>query len=145
MTFYDYKVTPAPKQLKRIKGMSSTADLFSATLAEAINAAARDGWEYVRAESLPVTETKGWFRRGAEVIETVLVYRRPRESLGPRLASTRADAASAVGIEVEPRVAAVERPVAQPSGMRREPRIGDVAEPATPPRSAPRLGPADQF
>ncbi len=46
MTFYDYKVTPAPKQLKRIRGVSATADLFAATLAEAINAAAREGWEY---------------------------------------------------------------------------------------------------
>lgn len=147
MTFYDYKVTPAPKQLKRIKGISSTAELFAATLSEAINLAARDGWEYVRAESLPATEARGWFRRGAEVIETVLVFRRPRETLGPRLASARAEPAPAVGIEVEPRVAAVERPATsgQPTVARREPWIAETAEAATPLRGAPRLGPADQL
>lgn len=145
MTFYDYKVTPAPKQIKRIKGVSGTAELFAATLSDAINAAARDGWEYVRAESLPATESGGWFRRGAEVIETVLVFRRPRETLGPRLASARQpEPAPAVGIEVEPPRAPVERPPTL-AGPRREPRIGEAAEVAAPFRAGPRLGPADKL
>ena len=53
MTFYDYKVTPAPKRVKRARGGGSTAEAFAATLSEAINAAAREGWEYVRAEDEP--------------------------------------------------------------------------------------------
>jgi hypothetical protein len=142
VTYYEYKVAPAPKRLKRVKGVSATADLFAATLAEAINAAAREGWEYVRAESLPAEEAGGWFRRGAEVIETVLIFRRPRETLGPRLASARPElAAEADG----PRLGAVERPV--PAAMRREPRLADAVPAAeavpTPLRPAPRLGPAD--
>ena len=126
MTFYDYKVVPAPKQLKRIKGVSATAELFAATLAEAINEAAREGWEYVRAESLPATEASAAGSAAAsEVIETVLVFRRPRESLGPRLASARAEPAPDGRHRVEPAASPrVARPAhaARPSGRRaREP------------------------
>lgn len=162
MTFYDYRVTPAPKEVKRTRG-GSTAEAFSATLAEAINAAAREGWEYIRAETLPAEEPRGWFRPGAEVIETMLIFRRPRESLGPRLAAARLEP-EADG----PRLGAVERPVervadrqgeraveraaeraarpAMPAPQRREPRLGDAVEGAKPMRpGGPRLGPADQF
>jgi hypothetical protein len=158
MTFYDYKVAPAPRQVKRTRG-GSTAEAFSATLAEAINAAAREGWEYIRAETLPAEEPRGWFRRSAEVIETVLIFRRPRESLGPRLAAARVEP-EADG----PRLGAVERPVervadrhaerpteratrpAMPAPLRREPRLGEAVEGATQVRpGGPRLGPADQF
>lgn len=149
MTFFDYKVIPAPKRLKRIKGVSSTAELFSATLAEAINAAAREGWEYLRAETMPASEAGGWFRRGAEVIETVLVFRRPRETLGPRLAAARADEGRVPGIEAEPpRLSPGEGTAGErftPSPLRREPRLGEGGEGATSLRPAPRLGPADQL
>lgn len=157
MTAYDYKVTPAPKRMKRVKGIKTTAELFSMTLAEAINAAARDGWEYVRAESLPATEEGGWFRRPVEVIETVLIFRRPRETLGPRLAAAKADPAPALGLGPV-RIGAPERPLterlaperaiperAAPATLRREPRLGEQQEAATPLRSTPRLGPADQI
>ncbi|MBA3325127.1 MAG: hypothetical protein H0T41_07670 [Rhodobacteraceae bacterium] len=150
MTFYDYKVTPAPKRLKRIKGVRSTAELFSATLAEAINAAAREGWEYLRAESLPAEEAGRWFRRGSEVIETVLIFRRPRETLGPRLAAAKSGTAQDHDPEAV-RLGVDERPVpdraperAQPSILRREPRLGDAQDDPAPLRPAPRLGPADR-
>ena len=52
MTHYDYKVVPAPKRAKRVKGLHAPEELFAATLAEAINEVARQGWEYVRAETL---------------------------------------------------------------------------------------------
>lgn len=157
MTSYEYKVTPAPKRMKRVKGVKTTADLFSLTFAEAINAVAREGWEYVRAESLPAIEEGGWFRRPVEVIETVLIFRRPRETLGPRLAAGKADPAPAQGLGPV-RIGAPERPLterlaperaiperAAPATLRREPRLGEPQEAATPLRSTPRLGPADQI
>jgi len=136
MTVYEYKVTPAPRRLKRVRGVSSTAELFAATLAEAINVAAREGWEYVRAESLPAEESRGWFRRSAEVIETVLIFRRERETLEPRL--------SGAGYEEgdTPSLGTVERPVERM--LRREPRFAEAAEPELGVRRhAPRLGPAE--
>jgi hypothetical protein len=59
MTYYDYKVIPAPKRAKRVKGVHGTEDLFALTLTEAINEVARQGWEYVRAEHLPAEAPRG--------------------------------------------------------------------------------------
>jgi hypothetical protein len=162
MTVYEYKVAPAPKRLKRVRGVSSTAELFAVTLAEAINVAARDGWEYVRAESLPAEQAGGWFRRGAEVIETVLIFRRPRETLGPRLAAARPEPegeGARLGPVERPVERHPERPAERPlertaerraperpslAPLRREPRLGgEPSGAATPLRPGPRLGPAD--
>jgi hypothetical protein len=73
---YEYRVVPAPKQLRRRKGVSSNAELFATTLAECINAEAQEGWEYVRSESLSAEGPSGWFRRAAIVEETMLIFRR---------------------------------------------------------------------
>lgn len=75
---YEYRVVPAPKRLRKIKGMHSTPELFAATLTDAINAEARQGWEYVRAESMAAEGPSGWFRRGRVVEETMMIFRRPR-------------------------------------------------------------------
>lgn len=144
MTFYDYKVIPAPKQLKRVKGVRSGAELLSVTLADAINAVAREGWEYVRAEVLTAQEEGGFLRRGVEVVETVLVFRRPRESLGPRRATHGPAAASPPRSPTEsdaPERPAPDRGIATP--LRREPRLSDGPDTGAPLRPAPRLGPAD--
>jgi hypothetical protein len=143
MTFYDYKVAPAPRELKRLKGVSSTDELFAATLSDAINAAAREGWEYLRAEILPATERRGLFRRGGDVSATVLIFRRPRESLGPRLAAAAAFETAPAPEAGGPRLGIVERPV--PTALRREPLLADDDDDASPLRAAPRLGPADQL
>jgi len=101
MTHYDYKVIPAPKKVKRVKGVSGPEELFAVTLTDAINEVARQGWEYVRAERLPAETPRGWLRAPVAEEQAVLVFRRPREQLGPRLASTR-EAAPTVGLPPEP-------------------------------------------
>lgn len=133
MPVYEYKVMPAPRQAKKVKGVRGAAELFAHTLAEAINVAARDGWDYVRAETLPAEAPAGWFRRGARSEETVLIFRRERgESLEPRLSLPREEAAG-------PRLGAVDRPV--PAAPRREPRL--LEEEEAPVLRGPRLGPAE--
>ena len=62
MTYYDYKVVPAPRRAKKVKGVHGAEELFALTLTEAINELARQGWEYVRAEHLPAEAPRGWFR-----------------------------------------------------------------------------------
>ena len=62
MTHYDYKVVPAPTRAKRMKGVQRREELFALTLTEAINEVARQGWEYLRAETLPAEAPRGWFR-----------------------------------------------------------------------------------
>ena len=53
MNHYEYKVVPAPRRAKRVRGVKAAEELFALTLTDAINEVARQGWEYVRAEHLP--------------------------------------------------------------------------------------------
>lgn len=170
MTGYDYKVIPAPKRAKKVKGLKGAEELFAHTLTEAINEVARQGWEYVRAESLPAEAPGGFFKHASRGTQTVLVFRRERETLGPRLAAARSEGrsdgrADMLRADVEPAPghgyadadradaerAAVER--LQQSLRRREPSLrlepvpgeddGSGAVP-TPLRPPPRLGPAEK-
>ncbi|HLS58839.1 MAG TPA: DUF4177 domain-containing protein [Paracoccaceae bacterium] len=77
---YEYRVVPAPRRLRKIKGVRSTPELFATTLTDAINAEARQGWEYVRSESMTAEGPSGWLRRGRIVEETMMIFRRPRPS-----------------------------------------------------------------
>jgi hypothetical protein len=148
MSHYDYKVVPAPKRAKKVKGVRAAEELFALTLTDAINEVARQGWEYVRAEHLPAEASRGWFRPALSEEQTVLVFRRHRDALGPRLATVRADAQpeplvpepAAPGIEPTP----AERAVIDRM-RRREPsvRLEPVTREETPLRPSPRLGPAD--
>jgi hypothetical protein len=154
MTHYDYKVIPAPRKVKRVKGVSGAEELFAVTLTDAINEVARQGWEYVRAERLPAETPRGWLRPPLAEEQAVLVFRRPRESLGPRLAVAREEA-PAVALPPEP-AAPAPVPAPVPAGeraavnrlrsrfQRAEPALsfgsaGD--EEGAPP---PPLGPADR-
>lgn len=96
MTHYDYKVVPAPRKVKKVRGIKAPEELFAATLTDAINEVARQGWEYVRAEHMPAEASRGWFRSAERGEQTVLVFRRPREALGPRLASVRSETEAVV-------------------------------------------------
>lgn len=72
---HEYKVIPAPRRAEKAKGARTTADRFANTLAEAINAMARDGWEYLRAEVLPCEERSGL--TGRKITDQhVLVFRK---------------------------------------------------------------------
>jgi len=166
MTYYDYKVVPAPSRMKKVRGVKTSDELFALTLTDAINDHARQGWEYVRAESLTAETPAGWLRRGRSEPHTVLVFRQERGTLGPRLAASHeAPPASAPAAPVarraearpEPRVEPAapapqvsERPFVdrlQASLARREPAVdaaGSDTPAATPLRTAPRLGPADR-
>lgn len=166
MAYFDYKVVPAPRRMKRAKGVSDHADLFALTLTDAINEHARQGWEYLRAETLSAETPGGWFRRGRLEEETVLVFRRERETLAPRLERSEAPAPGmplprepeAGGIPqwvepIRPEAAPVRAPVPPLPPLRREPVVEDA--PAPQPRrpvapqpdpypAGPRLGPAER-
>ena len=158
MTGYDYKVIPAPKRAKKVKGLRGAEELFAHTLTDAINEVARQGREYVRAESLPAEAPGGFFKGGARSTQTVLVFRRERDGLGPRIAAARPEPEAHGGQgqghrqghdDAEAERAAVER--LQQTLRRREPTLrlepvagdGEGAVP-TPLRPPPRLGPAEK-
>lgn len=143
MTYYDYKVVPAPRRARKVKGISATPDLFALTLTEAINEVARQGWEYCGSETMTSEAPGGWFRRGSVEEQSVLVFRRPREHLSPRLAAAPVEPAAAPSELLMGPGEAPRRPV-QPAVLRREPRLGEDGPSVTPLRPMPQLGPADQ-
>ena len=156
MAYYDYKVIPAPRRAKRMKGVHAPEELFAHTLSEAISELSRQGWEYLGSETMTAEAPRGWFRRGLAEPLTVLVFRRQRESLGPRLAAVAGDPAPEARepvAEGAARGAAAERPVLdrmqnifarREPPPRREPVVEEGAAPLPPLRQAPRLGPADK-
>ena len=90
MPAYDYRVIPAPKRGLKGKGIgASTEERYAHALETAMNEMGRDGWEYVRADTLPCEERQGLTGR-VTVYQNLLVFRRPRDAVveasGPRIA-----------------------------------------------------------
>lgn len=93
MQQYEYRVVPAPLRAEKARGLKTGADRFAHTLTGLMNAEAREGWEYLRADTLPSEERSGLTGR-TTVYHTLLVFRRaiaqavPEAAEGPRPALT---------------------------------------------------------
>lgn len=59
MQRFEYKVVPAPKRGEKARGVKTTEDRFALALAQTMNALGTDGWEYLRADTLPCDERVG--------------------------------------------------------------------------------------
>lgn len=79
---WEYKAVPAPSRARRFRGLRDRGEAFARTLEETIAAHAVDGWEYLRADSLPCEERSGFFRARHMEYRAVLVFRRPRAGVG---------------------------------------------------------------
>lgn len=75
MPIYEYAVVPAPRQAPRVRGVKGTERRFAHGLTELLNTWAAEGWEFLRAESLPCEERSGLFGK-ARNQQTILVFRR---------------------------------------------------------------------
>lgn len=75
MKVFEYRVVPAPVRTQRVKGAKTTEARFAHLMTGVINSEAEDGWEYVRAETLPCEERRGLTKRES-TMQTVLVFRR---------------------------------------------------------------------
>lgn len=75
MRKFEYKAIPAPTSGTKAKGVKTTEDRFALSLTDALNEMAEDGWEYVRAETLPCTERKG-LTGTQQTYQNILVFRR---------------------------------------------------------------------
>ncbi|MTH36245.1 DUF4177 domain-containing protein [Paracoccus limosus] len=167
MSSYEYNVIPAPARAEKAKGARTGIDRFAATLSDVLNDMARDGWEYVRAETLPAEERSGLTSRST-VYHNVLIFRRALASdvgAAPRIESRPAEPPAAPRIETdlaapsaEPAAPpAVRAPFSQPMRSTvapaakaapaaprpaEPPLTRSPAHPLTPP--GPRLGPASR-
>lgn len=117
MQRYEYKVIPAPRRGEKSRGVKTIEDRFALTLTVVMNDLGRDGWDYVRADTLPVDERAGFTGGTKTSFQNVLVFRRVIE-------------AEAV---VAPKLLTVEDTPAMP-------RLGPAEVPAG---VAPALGPAN--
>jgi len=82
MRKFEYKAVPAPNTGTKAKGVKTTEDRFSLSLSNLLNEMAEDGWEYVRAETLPCTERKG-FTGTQQTYQNVLIFRRLEQAALP--------------------------------------------------------------
>ncbi len=102
MQNYEYKVIAAPRKARRAKGARTGQDRFARTLTDVINTEAASGWEYLRAESLPVDEKKGMLSSATESYHSVLVFRKAKlQPATPRVA-TQASQAAVQSMSIDP-------------------------------------------
>ena len=119
MLRYEFKVIPAPRRGEKLRGVKTTEDRFALALTNVMNEQGRDGWDYVRADTLPVDERVG-FTGTKTSFHNMLVFRRIME------ANASQPVATARMITAEP---------VAPVG----PRLGPAE---TPVGTAPQIGPA---
>ncbi|MEM8789730.1 MAG: DUF4177 domain-containing protein [Pseudomonadota bacterium] len=99
---YEYKAVTAPRRAKRAKGARTPADRFARTLTETINAEAAEGWEYLRADTLPVDEKQGMLGKATEVFQSVLIFRRSAGAQGANVTDLRPLRAEAATVNDPP-------------------------------------------
>ncbi len=76
MSYYEYRVVPAPRSLAKVQGAKDPEERYGRTLELALNAHGRDGWEFQRIETVTTVIKRGFFARGQPETMTVLVFRR---------------------------------------------------------------------
>ncbi|MEQ3625233.1 MAG: hypothetical protein ABNH26_10910 [Celeribacter sp.] len=75
MTRYEYKVVPAPEKGQRVKGAKGPRERFAHVLETLMNEFGAEGWEYLRADTLPCEERTGLTGKTV-VYQNMLVFRR---------------------------------------------------------------------
>ena len=76
MSNFEYKSVCAPRKALKLKGVKGADNRFAQTLTDFINEQSYDGWEYYRAETLPVDEKSGIMGKAAEKYLSLLIFRR---------------------------------------------------------------------
>ncbi|MDO5657659.1 MAG: DUF4177 domain-containing protein [Paracoccus sp. (in: a-proteobacteria)] len=94
MTQFEYTVIPAPARSEKIKGAKTPADRYAVALGAAINEMAAQGWDYVRAETLPSEERSGLTGRTV-MFHNLLVFRRAKAVMAQAPAPREAEPAPA--------------------------------------------------
>ncbi|MCU0901191.1 MAG: DUF4177 domain-containing protein [Cypionkella sp.] len=75
MQRFEYKVIPAPKRGEKTRSAKTTEDRFAHALTQVMNSLGAEGWEYVRADTLPCEERAG-LTGTKTTYQNMLVFRR---------------------------------------------------------------------
>ena len=76
MTAFEYRVVPAPRRGKSGRGVKGGAAKFANAVTVLMNEMGADGWEYMRADTLPCEERQGLTSKTVKY-HSMLVFRRP--------------------------------------------------------------------
>lgn len=89
MQHFEYLTVPAPLKGAKIKGLKTASERYAYQLTALLNQLGGEGWEFLRAETLPSEERKGL--TGTTLVQhNLLVFRRPSgDSLADSLAKER--------------------------------------------------------
>lgn len=137
MRKFEYKAVPAPVTGTKAKGVKSTEDRFALSMTDSLNQMAADGWEYVRAETLPCEERKGLTGRETRY-QNVLIFRRLQAEALPLDGET-------VRVVTRPSPQLVPNPEPEPAPQPtppQPPRTAPISVDPNLPDAAPRLGSA---
>ncbi|HSF63753.1 MAG TPA: DUF4177 domain-containing protein [Paracoccaceae bacterium] len=133
MQRYEYKVVPAPRRGEKVKGAKTVEDRFAVALAHVMNDLGAEGWEYLRADTLPCEERVGLTGKATH-FHHMLVFRRvlPAGATAPAPASApvlTADAPAGHAPALPPATAAVPGPT---------PAVGPALGPLVAPQASTR-------
>lgn len=113
MQSYEYRVVPAPRKGEKAKGLKTVEARFAHALMDVMNELGREGWEYIRTDTLPAEERVGFTGRTTN-FHHMMVFRRT-------LGSASANRPSLSSHQPEPEMAApvlsVEAPVGAPPAL----------------------------
>lgn len=75
MSNYEYRVVAAPRKGKSGKGVKGSAAKFANAISGLMNEMAAEGWDYLRADTLPCEERQGLTSKTVKY-HSMLVFRR---------------------------------------------------------------------
>lgn len=96
MQRYEYKVVPAPEKGEKARGVKGTPARFAHRLSRLMNELAREGWEYMRADTLPCEERTGLTGKTL-TYQNMLVFRRETPQALPIFDQTTVPGAALAG------------------------------------------------
>ncbi|MEM7471395.1 MAG: DUF4177 domain-containing protein [Pseudomonadota bacterium] len=79
MPIYEYRAVPAPRKGKSDKGVKGNTAKFANAITHLMNDMAAQGWDYLRADTLPCEERQGLTSKVVKY-HSMLVFRRAVES-----------------------------------------------------------------
>lgn len=146
MQRFEYRVIPAPRKGEKARGAKTTGDRFALALTHLMNEMGAEGWEYLRADTLPCEERVGLTGK-TTTFQNMLVFRRPLAATA-QTAPVDGHAVHAVAAPVVPALSPADAPapVVAPVAAHVERPVEGAARPVGPAAGeggkAPALGPA---
>ena len=88
MTQYEFRVIPAPKRGQKARGVKGPEAMYALAVQTLMNEMGAEGWDYVRADTLPSEERQGLTGR-VTVYHNLLVFRRAITAAAPAVSPAR--------------------------------------------------------